>query len=125
MAFTFYSIFTTTNEVMGKTLHYIELDVQFIKDGSFIVAYNPQLNISSFGETIDEANEAFNEMVKFWLEEAVEMGNFEEIMKESGFEPVKVMVDESKKKHVDNKIGTPGLAAHIIESRKTRVEYAY
>lgn len=110
---------------MDKTVHFIELDVQFIKDGNFIVAYNPQLNISSFGNTIDEAKSAFDEMVQLWFDEAIEMGTFEEIMIESGFSPIHVKFQPSKKTHVVNKFGSPSLPAHIIESRKTRVEYAY
>lgn len=68
-----------------KTPHLIDLEVYFIQEGDFIVAFNPPLNLSSFGETVEDAFTAFDEMLKLWVEATIEMGSFEQVMLEAGF----------------------------------------
>lgn len=56
----------------------------FTEDGQ-IVAVCPELNVSSFGDTIDEALASLQEAVTLFLEECQEMGTLEEVLEEAGY----------------------------------------
>jgi predicted RNase H-like HicB family nuclease len=45
----------------------------------------PELNVSSFGETLDEVRRSLQEAVEAYAEACQAMGTFEEVMEESGF----------------------------------------
>lgn len=49
------------------------------------VALSPELNVSSFGETIYEAKESIKEAIEAFFEECREMGTLNEVLEESGF----------------------------------------
>jgi predicted RNase H-like HicB family nuclease len=49
------------------------------------VALAPELNVSSFGETPEEAQESITEALEAFLEECERMGTLEDILEESGF----------------------------------------
>ena len=50
------------------------------------VGFAPELNLSSFGETLDETKRSIKEAVEGFLEECEFMGTLEEVMEEAGFE---------------------------------------
>jgi len=58
----------------------------FEEDGQF-VAICPELNVSSFGDTVDEARKALREAIDLFLEECEEMGTLEDVLRETGFTP--------------------------------------
>ena len=45
----------------------------------------PELNVSSFGDTIEEATESLQEAVEAFLEGCEMLGTLEDILEESGF----------------------------------------
>jgi predicted RNase H-like HicB family nuclease len=49
------------------------------------VAVSPELNVSSFGDTVEEARESLREAVDAFIEECREMGTLEEVLEEAGF----------------------------------------
>ena len=49
------------------------------------VAYSPQLDVSSCGETRQQARRNLLEAVRLFLEEAGKMGTLEQILEEAGF----------------------------------------
>lgn len=57
-----------------------------LKDG--LVALAPELNVSSFGETIDDAKKSIQEAIEVFVEECQEMGTLEEVLEESGFSKI-------------------------------------
>jgi predicted RNase H-like HicB family nuclease len=59
--------------------------VEIFKEDDMYVALSPDLNVSSFGETIDEAKESIKEAIEAFLEECREMGTLNEVLEESGF----------------------------------------
>ena len=63
----------------------LSIRVEIFKEGDVYVALSPELNVSSFGETIDEAKESIREAIEGFLEECREMGSLNEILEESGF----------------------------------------
>ena len=63
----------------------IEFEGIIFKEGSTYVSYCPELDISSCGNTIDEARKNLKIAVSLFLEEAEKMGTLDEILVESGY----------------------------------------
>ncbi len=63
----------------------ISVRVEIFKEGDAYVALSPELNVSSFGETVDEAKKSLKEAVGAFIEECEAMGTLEEVLEESGF----------------------------------------
>jgi predicted RNase H-like HicB family nuclease len=63
----------------------LSIRVEIFKEDDVYVALSPELNVSSFGETIDEAKESIKEAIEGFLEECREMGTLDEVLEESGF----------------------------------------
>ncbi len=59
---------------------------EYFREGDLYVARAPELDVSSFGETLDEAKASLQEAVEAFLEECESMGSFEQVMEEAGFE---------------------------------------
>jgi len=55
------------------------------KEGEHIVSLCPQLNVSSFGETAEEAKKSLVEAVTLFLQECQKMGTLEEVLEEAGY----------------------------------------
>lgn len=64
----------------------LSVKVEIFKEGDVYVALSPELNLSSFGETIEKAREAFREALAAFIEECREMGTLEDVLEESGFD---------------------------------------
>ena len=63
----------------------LSIRVEIFKEDDVYVALSPELNVSSFGETIDEAKESIREAIEGFLQECREMGSLNEVLEESGF----------------------------------------
>ncbi|MEA3239024.1 MAG: type II toxin-antitoxin system HicB family antitoxin [Candidatus Bipolaricaulota bacterium] len=59
---------------------------EFFREGDLYVGLAPELNVSSFGETLDKAKESLKEAVDGFLEECETMGTLENVIEEAGFE---------------------------------------
>lgn len=68
----------------------IEFDGIIFKEGETFIAYSPKLDVSSCGNTIDEARNNLKIAVRLFVEEAEKMGTLEDILKESGYEKTDV-----------------------------------
>ena len=66
----------------------ISVRIEIFKEGDVYVALSPDLNVSSFGETIEEAKKAIKEAIEAFVEECERMGTLEEILEESGFSKI-------------------------------------
>ena len=64
----------------------IEFDTIIFKEGKTFIAYSPKLDISSCGNSIEEARKNLKTAVRLFLEEAEKMGTLEEILREAGYE---------------------------------------
>lgn len=58
---------------------------EFFREGDLYVGLAPELGVSSFGETLDDAKCSIQEAVNAFLEECKTMGTLEEVMEEAGF----------------------------------------
>lgn len=58
---------------------------QLLKEGNTYVAHAPELDVSSCGDTPEEARRRLHEAVELFLEEAKRMGTLTNILEESGY----------------------------------------
>ncbi len=58
---------------------------QLFEEDNQIVALCPELNVSSFGDTPQEALAALQEAVELFLEECQRMGTLEMVLEEAGY----------------------------------------
>jgi len=66
----------------------ISLRVEIFKEEDTYVALSPELNVSSFGETIEDAKRSIREALEAFIEESERMGTLEAILEESVFSKV-------------------------------------
>jgi len=63
----------------------ISVRIEIFKEGDVYVALSPELNVSSFGETAEDAKNSIKEAIEAFIEECRRMGTLEEVLEESGF----------------------------------------
>lgn len=63
----------------------VDYRTEFFAEGDKIIALVPELNVSSFGRTLDEARTRIEEAVELFLEGCIEIGSLEDVLEESGF----------------------------------------
>lgn len=77
---------------MNKRLSYkktsipqITLTLQIFQEGKIFVAYNPELDVSSCGNTLEEARRNLSDATRGFLKSAKKLNTLEEILVEAGF----------------------------------------
>jgi len=63
----------------------IRLRVEIFQEGDQYVAVCPELNVSSFGDSRQEAIRSLQEAVSLFLEECHRMGTLKQVLEEAGF----------------------------------------
>lgn len=58
---------------------------EFFREGNLYVGLAPELNVSSFGDSLNEAKKSLQEAVEAFIEECEKMGTLDQVMEESGF----------------------------------------
>ncbi|MBU1626519.1 type II toxin-antitoxin system HicB family antitoxin [bacterium] len=64
---------------------HIDFDIIVFKEDKTYVSYCPELDISSCGESIEQAKEMLKTAVLLFIEEAEKMGTLRDILHESNF----------------------------------------
>lgn len=64
----------------------VSLDVLLIKDGKYIVSFCPALNLSSFGDTEDDARVAFEQAFGIFIDELQKKGTLEKVLLDLGWQ---------------------------------------
>ena len=59
--------------------------IETFREGDQYVGMCPDLDVSSFGDTVEEARQSVREAVAAFLEECETMGTLDEVLAESGF----------------------------------------
>ena len=62
------------------------LPVSILKEGDVFVAYSPAVDVSTVGETFEEAQRRFEEAVDIFFEEIIEKNTLEEALLELGWQ---------------------------------------
>ncbi|MBI4697659.1 MAG: type II toxin-antitoxin system HicB family antitoxin [Nitrospirae bacterium] len=63
----------------------LSMRIEIFKENDVYVALSPELNVSSFGDTIEDAKKSVKEAIEAFVEECEKMGTLEEVLEESGF----------------------------------------
>jgi predicted RNase H-like HicB family nuclease len=63
----------------------IEFDVIVFKENETYVAYCPELDLSSCGNTVEHAKEMLKSAVRLFVEEADKMGTLKDILEEANY----------------------------------------
>ncbi len=64
---------------------HIDYDMIVFKEDESYVAYCPELDVSSCGNTVEHAKEMLKTAVRLFVEEAEKIGNLEDILEESKY----------------------------------------
>lgn len=64
----------------------VTLPVTFLREGDSFIAYTPALDLSTVGDTLEEAKERFDEAVKIFFEEIVKKGTIDQALTELGWQ---------------------------------------
>lgn len=59
--------------------------VEIFREGDLYVGLCPDLEVSSFGETLEEAKHSLHEALEAFIEECEAMGTLGEVLEEAGF----------------------------------------
>lgn len=63
----------------------LEFDMIVFKENETYVAYCPELDVSSCGNTVEQAKEMLKTAVKLFIEEAEKLGTLEDILEEANY----------------------------------------
>ncbi len=63
----------------------INYRAEIFPEGDLYVAQCPELDVSSFGDTVDEARDSLQEAVEAFLEGCEMLGTLDAVLAESGF----------------------------------------
>ena len=59
---------------------------QLMREGEMVVAYCPELDVSSCGHTVAEARSNLQTALRLFIEEAANMGTLKQILTEAGYD---------------------------------------
>ena len=63
----------------------ITFRAEILQEDGLYVGLCPEFNVSSFGETVEEARRSLHEAMEAFIEECEAMGTLEDVMSEAGF----------------------------------------
>ena len=64
----------------------VSLPLQIIKQGDKYVAYTPAFDLSTSADSVEQAQKRFGEIVNIFIEELIEAGTLEEVLRELGWQ---------------------------------------
>jgi predicted RNase H-like HicB family nuclease len=67
----------------------IKLKIAFYKEGEQFISYCPALDLSTAGDTFEEAKKNFEEAADIFFEETIKRGTLEDVLLECGWEKIK------------------------------------
>jgi predicted RNase H-like HicB family nuclease len=70
----------------------IELNIDYFEEDGVIVALSPELQVSSFGDTLAEAEKSIKEALELFFEGCETLGTLNEVLEESGFRKKSVAI---------------------------------
>jgi len=59
---------------------------EFFREDDLYIGLAPELDVSSFGESLEEAKRSLEEAAQAFVEEGEAMGTLEEVLREAGFD---------------------------------------
>ena len=89
---------------MKKAQFQFGLPVSILREGDSFIAYTPALDLSTVGDTLEEAQKRFGEAVQLFFEEITEKGTVNEALIELGWQKE------------DNNLTPPVVVSHQTET---------
>ena len=74
--------------MIGLGFQKVSLNVVFYREGHTFIAYSPALDLSSCGDTQEQAKTRFEEILQMFLEETKKMGTLEDVLLDCGWRKV-------------------------------------
>ncbi len=71
---------------MKKLNYQANLPITFLREGDQFIAYTPGLDLSTSGNTFEEAKKRFREAVQIFFEECFNMGTLDSVLGDLGWE---------------------------------------
>ncbi len=71
---------------MNKSIKSLNLPVSFLKEEDQFVAYTPALDLSTSGNTLEEAKKNFAEAVEIFFDELISMNTMEDVLTDLGWQ---------------------------------------
>lgn len=71
---------------MDKSNYKFALPVDILKEGDSFIAFSPALDLSTVGDSFEEAQQRFEEAVQIFFEEITEKGTVDEVLAELGWQ---------------------------------------
>jgi predicted RNase H-like HicB family nuclease len=65
--------------------HLIIVRTEIFKEDDVYIGLCPDLEVSSFGETVEEARQSLQEALNAFVDECAAMGTLDEVLEEAGF----------------------------------------
>lgn len=75
----------TQNILKTKNRVFVDIEVILFKEGDFIIAYCPSLELSSYGESDEDAKAAFEDALNIFLEDTAKKGTLEKYLLNMGW----------------------------------------
>ncbi len=72
----------------------IVIRAELFKEGRQYVALCPELNVSSFGDSLEDARHSLREAVSVFLEECARLGSLQHVLEEAGFSHTKTAIPQ-------------------------------
>lgn len=66
----------------------VVLNLMFHREGNKFIAYSPALDLSTCGDSLEQAKKRFEEMLSLFIEEVDKMGTLEDVLLECGWKKV-------------------------------------
>ena len=63
----------------------IELNINYFEEDNTIIAFCPELQVSSFGNTLEEAEKSIKEALELFFEGCDSLGSPNDVLEESGY----------------------------------------
>ena len=73
---------------MKKLMLEFNLPVSILREGKKYIAYTPALDLSTSGNTFDQARKRFEELVNVFFEEIFRKGTTEDVLQELGWQKI-------------------------------------
>ena len=83
---------------------------QLIKEGDAIVAYCPELDVSSCGATPEQARDNLRTAVRLFMEEAAKLGTLADILAEAGYDLTRTVLASPVLETSQGSLSLDGLA---------------
>ncbi len=73
---------------MKKTYFSFNLQTSFLREGDKFIAYAPALDLSTSGDTYEQAKKRFKEVVEIFFEEILNKGTLNEVLEDLGWKKI-------------------------------------